>query len=250
MRLDIQSAVALRHRDQRAFGTARWIEGARVAFTTYGDIVAGERMEMRLELTGAYDTIWAEVLIQTVRPVGLGGPQLCTGDIVHIPETDRDKLDNWVEERSVSQVSLAGGEAVAPSTARTQTSSVSERGRTSIGDALRRSLEARSTGERLPRNRAAFELSRDGSLLSAAWTSWQALAQDWSQQLGQGVLRVDTALRCPPPGYELTVRLCLPDGQVLAVRGRVRGSDDNGMVLELDLPYAARRKLSRSSTWF
>ena len=43
------------------------------------------------------------------------------------------------------------------------------------------------------------------------------------------------------------VRLCLPEGQVLAVEARVMDTDTSGMLLALDLPPATRRKLNRAS---
>ncbi len=249
MRLDIQSAVALRHEGRRAFGTARWIEDQRLAFTTYGDVTVGQRLEMRLELTGAYDSVWAEVLIETARPIGVGGPQLCTGGIVYMPDEDRDKLEQWVEERSVSQLSLQAHkqDSVSRSAAasRTDAAQSGTRGRRSVSDALRSSLARKSS--KAPRAWAALQLSRDGSLLSAAWSTWQGLAADWTRQLSKNLLRVDTPLNTPPRGYALTVRLCLPDGQVLAVQAKVTDTDGAGMLLALDLSPATRRILNRAA---
>ncbi len=247
MRLDIQSAVALRHRGRRAFGTARWIEGQRLAFTTYGDVTVGDRLEMRLELTGAYDSVWAEVLIETARPIGVGGPQLCTGEIAYIPEDDRDRLELWVEERSVSQLSLQAHKAEDRDASQSAEadSAASKAGRKAVSAALRRSIQRKA--EVVPRSWAALQLSRDGTLLSAAWSTWQGLGADWSRQLSKSLLRVDTTLQTPPRGYALTVRLCLPDGQVLAVQGRVTDTDSAGMLLALDLSPDTRRRLNRAS---
>lgn len=248
MRLDIQSAVALRSKGRRAFGTARWIEGQRLGLTTYGDVTVGDRLEMRLELTGAYDSVWAEVMIETARPAGIGGPQLCTGDIVFIPDEDQDKLEQWVEERSVSQLSARGETASVGTVTDTPASGSvtgAARGRGAVSSALRKGLAR--TPAPVAATRAALSLSRDGATLSGTWQTWQDLAADWTRQLSKSLLRVDDAGPCPPRGCALTVRLCLPDGQILAVQGIVTDTDPGGMMVALDLPGASRRKLSRAS---
>lgn len=118
-------------------------------------------------------------------------------------------------------------------------------GREAVTAALRSRLGRK--GEPSPRSWASIQLSRDGSLLSAAWSTWQGLAADWTRQLSKDLFRVDSTLNTPPRCYGLPVRLCLPEGQVLAVEARVMDTDTSGMLLALDLPPATRRKLNRAS---
>jgi hypothetical protein len=97
-RVDIDSAVALRNRDRRVFGTASWLEGERIAFFSYGELLVGERLELRLELTHAYDSASAEVVVVEARRDG-GGPTIYVAELCFLPEVERRKLFHWAEER-------------------------------------------------------------------------------------------------------------------------------------------------------
>ncbi len=247
MRLEFQSAIALSQHGRRTYGTAHWIEGRKIAFSTYGAVSVGDRLEMMLELTGAYDSIWAEVVLVETTPSGVGGPLECVGDIAYIPDEDEDKLARWIDERSVSHLSHRGGLSsqvshVGELSLSTARRTAAKRGRESIRMALRGSLKRAETAH--PTSWAALELSRDGSTLSVTWGTWQGLAEDWNWQLSRGRLRVDTTKTCPPQGYGLTVRLCLPDGQILAIQAEVVSTDSTGMVLALTIPPTVLRQLN------
>ncbi len=65
MRQNIQANVALKTFRGLHFGTARWIQGDRIAFATDAEFNPGDRAELRMELSGMYSAVL--VILPTYR---------------------------------------------------------------------------------------------------------------------------------------------------------------------------------------
>jgi hypothetical protein len=91
-----------------------------------------------------------------------------------------------------------------------------------------------------PREEPLFTHSPEKSELTARWRAQASFARDFHDQLSQKRLDVSDVLGLPAEGAFINLRFELPDGQVLALRGRRVGE-----VLELDIPRPALQKLKR-----
>ncbi len=226
MRTEIQSAIALRCGESRVYGTTRWIEEDRVHFETHGMVQPGDRVELRLELAGAYDSVRAEGRVIDAERRSKGGPLCCTVVLGRLDRADAASLEVWVEERSVSQ-SLGSGTSA---------------GRERVSAALLSSLRRPD-----PTRRAGLEVSLDGEMVTVRWLRPTDLLRDWETSLVHGRLEGRLEGPRPPEGTWMTVRLVLPDGQVLAVRGRVEEARGPTFAVAFDLNQATAHKVRRAA---
>ena len=93
---------------------------------------------------------------------------------------------------------------------------------------------------RPPREEPLFTRSPEKGELNARWRAQASFARDYHDQLSQRRLDVSDVEGLPAEGTFTNLRFELPDGQVLALRGRRVGD-----VLELDIPRPALQKLKR-----
>ncbi|MBK9643690.1 MAG: hypothetical protein IPO67_00785 [Deltaproteobacteria bacterium] len=93
---------------------------------------------------------------------------------------------------------------------------------------------------RPPREEPLFTRSAEKGELQARWRAQASFARDYHDQLSQRRLDVSDVEGLPAEGAFTNLRFELPDGQVLALRGRRVGD-----VLELDIPRPALQKLKR-----
>lgn len=93
---------------------------------------------------------------------------------------------------------------------------------------------------RPPREEPLFSASPDKGELRARWRALAPFARDFHDQLSQRRLDVSDVPGLPAEGAFTNLRFELPDGQVIALRGRRVGD-----TLELDIPRPALQKLKR-----
>lgn len=91
-----------------------------------------------------------------------------------------------------------------------------------------------------PREEPLFTQSPDKGELRAKWRAQASFARDFHDQVSQRRLDVSEVEGLPAEGAFINLRFELPDGQVIALRGRRVGDE-----LELDIPRPALQKLRR-----
>jgi hypothetical protein len=266
MRLQCSSAVAMTRQGRRSYGTTRWIDGRRVSFSTHAAAEPGDQVELQLALDGTYDTVWAEVRVARTRRPALGGPLICDAELVYVPPVDRRRLDAWIADRSASvsahrararvvERALAGDSLVGDDSLHRGMSwhptSVAgsdgrrRMGRSAIGAALRASLKRRGVAVQAAAE-PAVELSRDGGLVTLSWQSWASFATSWENELSRGWIDVRTASAPRPSGFSATLRLRLPNGDVVPVQGEVVAVTRDGFSLAVDISPALRGRIGRA----
>lgn len=268
MRLHCSSAVAMTHRGRRSYGTTRWLDGRRVSFSTHAMVDPGDQVELQLALDGTYDTVWAEVRVACTRRPALGGPLICDAELVYVPAGDRRKLDAWITERSASVSahrerarvldralggdSLHGAEdslhgqswhptSVAGSDGRRRM------GRSAIGAALRASLKRRGAN-RQDATEPRVRISRDGGTVDLTWDTWACFATTWENELSRGWIDVRTDAAAPPSGFAPTLRLHLPNGEVVALLGEVVAVSRDSFSLAVDIGAPVRSRIGRAAS--
>jgi len=98
-------SVALKHRQGVAFGTAEWLDGDRIQFEAHARIAEKETVEMRMELRGEKDTVYALVEIGAISRRSGEIPRFI-GRIVSIQREDKDRLAVWIQETQAGGTSL------------------------------------------------------------------------------------------------------------------------------------------------
>jgi hypothetical protein len=97
MRQEFTASLAIKSANGMGFGTAYWMQGDRMAFTTQMEIEQDERIEVRMDLTGFNDSAMGQVLvIQTRREDS--GMLTCLGQIVEMPKEDFEMLNQWLDD--------------------------------------------------------------------------------------------------------------------------------------------------------
>ena len=74
---------------------------------------------------------------------------------------------------------------------------------------------------------------------------YAAFKASWLSEVKKKKLTVWTMADPPAPGARVTVTLHLPDGQVLALFGRLAERQLNHFSIKLDLPFVTKNKLKR-----
>jgi len=97
MRQEFTASLAIKSSNGMGFGTAYWMQGDRVAFTTEMEIEKGDRIEIRMELTGFNDSAMGQVLVIQTRQEN-SGLLTCLGQIMEMPEDDFEMLNQWLED--------------------------------------------------------------------------------------------------------------------------------------------------------
>ena len=79
------------------------------------------------------------------------------------------------------------------------------------------------------------------------WLEPQNLIRDWQTHLCNHALPLPMKLPHPKRGERITLRLKLPDGQVLALRSRVVGAAGRTVLCAIELSPGARHKLKKAA---
>lgn len=244
MRLQIAVGVRVTQRNLELSGSTSWLTAELLAFTLRGRALSRGPATLRLELAGTKHTVTASIRILTAELGGVAGRNLYTARIQDMGERDRERMLAWLEERSV------------PASRSTSRSVGTPGGRGRLGSALSRGLERGREGPPLPEPPPALEpeeelvlaptvnMAPDGSGMSVAWGNWRSVRASWDESLSDGTLRCYLNGRHPPRGYSLIVQLCLPDGSVHAVMGKIGPSDGPTLYVDLTLKESTRKALT------
>ncbi len=310
MRQNIQANVALKTFRGLHFGTARWIQGDRIAFATDAEFNPGDRAELRMELSGMYSAVLAEALVLRTYEIDEQGEFGCVAQIMDMPDSDSDRLNNWLAnlteggagaQPSAWLESILRHQRSKPAASEEETRSALNRidqrlgrsrgrsftatggqrvgGRQSIRDALKASFlendadtphespfvapaAASPSLQEVPAPAPTVSADTNGALegeqdgltwrytdekFTLQWAERAALAKSWKDGLKTGSIEI------PMTGSHLEIqqpmafRLTLPDGQVLALRGRVASVGAEGLTCSLNVPWGARVKLQSAS---
>ena len=96
MRQEFTASIAIKSGSVMGFGTAYWMQGDRIAFTTELELETDDRIEIRMELTGFNDSAMGEVLILQTREEE-SGILTCLGQITSMEKEDFEMLNQWLE---------------------------------------------------------------------------------------------------------------------------------------------------------
>jgi hypothetical protein len=319
MRQNIQANVALKTFSGLHFGTARWIQADRIAFATDAEFNPGDRAELRMELSGMYAAVLAEVLIVRTYEIDDKGEIGCVAQIMDMPEPDSDRLNNWLADLTEGGVgaqpsawleSILRQQRSGPTATEEETRSALNRidqrlgrsrsrsftatggqrvgGRQSIRDALKASFLENDTdspsetpsvapaaaptspmqSHPAPSLREvpppAPDVSSDsngasegeqngliwcytGEKFTVQWTERAAVARSWNDGLKTGSIEIPMTESHLEVQQPITFRFTLPDGQILALRGRVASVGTEGLTCSLNVPWGARVKLQSAS---
>ena len=162
MRQHIQASVALKTFSGMHFGTARWIQADRIAFATDATFAPGDRAEMRMELSGKYSAVLAELLVVRTYDIDENGELGCIAQIMDMPESDSERLNNWLSDLT------EGGVGAQPSAwlesmirhQRSTPAATPEETRSAL-DRINRRLE-RSKGYTGSQSRTGSQVGKDG----------------------------------------------------------------------------------------
>ena len=97
MRQEFTASIAIKSSNGMGFGTAYWMQGDRMAFTTEMELDKDERIEIRMELTGFNDSAMGEIQVIQTR-LEDSGMLTCLGQIVEMPQADFEMLNQWLDD--------------------------------------------------------------------------------------------------------------------------------------------------------
>lgn len=97
MRQEFTASLAIKSANGMGFGTAYWMQGDRMAFTTEMELEKDDRIEVRMELTGFNDSALGEILVIQTR-LEDSGMLTCLGQIIDMPKEDFEMLNQWLDD--------------------------------------------------------------------------------------------------------------------------------------------------------
>jgi hypothetical protein len=86
-----------------------------------------------------------------------------------------------------------------------------------------------------------------GEKVLLQWAERAALAKSWNDGLKTGTIQIPMTGSNVEVQQAMTFRLTLPDGQILALHGRVASVDEDGLTCSVNVPWGARVKLQSAS---
>ena len=96
MRQEFTASIAIKSGSVMGFGTAYWMQGDRIAFTTELELEVDDEIEVRMELTGFNDSAMGDVVILQTREEE-SGILTCMGQITSMQKEDFEMLNQWLE---------------------------------------------------------------------------------------------------------------------------------------------------------
>ena len=96
MRQEFTASIAIKSGSVMGFGTAYWMQGDRIAFTTELELERDDTIEIRMELTGFNDSAMGDVQILQTREED-SGILTCLGQITSMQKEDFEMLNQWLE---------------------------------------------------------------------------------------------------------------------------------------------------------
>lgn len=97
MRQEFTASIAIKSSNGMGFGTAYWMQGDRIAFTTEMELDKDDQIEIRMDLTGFNDSAMGEILLIETR-LEDGGMLTCLGQITKMPQADFEMLNQWLDD--------------------------------------------------------------------------------------------------------------------------------------------------------
>jgi hypothetical protein len=97
MRQEFTASLAIKSANGMGFGTAYWMQGDRMAFTTEMELEKDDRIEVRMELTGFNDSALGQILVIQTR-LEDSGMLTCLGQIIDMPKEDFEMLNQWLDD--------------------------------------------------------------------------------------------------------------------------------------------------------
>ncbi len=245
MRIRVACDLRVRQHGFKTTGYTQWVAGDLLAFYLSGKSFRRGPAEIKMKLHGTRYGIAAKVRILTVdRPRGTGD-YLYTARITEIADRHREQLDLWLEE-----LSRPSSARHAPVTSRSTESGTGRR--KSLGGALKHGLDKGRSGGKKETHKAArrgpvfppiFDVSPDAQTITVTWQDWASVGGSLDKGLADDKLEVPYRARHPPVGWDLTVRLRLPDRSTHAAMGRVVRSEGAFLYLALSLKDSTKAAL-------
>ena len=237
MRIPVRSDIALKDDEGMIrFGRTEWIEKNKIRLQADAQPMQGALCDLTMELGQGQARVAALVRVVGIEPLGRGQFQLdCR--IERMGERDRTRYAYFLHEqsRSVSGVRSA---------ASLRGSSTSAAGRHQGRDALKRGLKSglsRAKQAPAPTPEPPCATTRAVTL---TWTSPRVFRNDVETSLRKGTWLVRTA---PPRHPEVTLRLELPDGQVVSLPARVEEQSRQSWGLTFRLGLALKTKMRKAA---
>jgi hypothetical protein len=97
MRQEFTASLAIKSTNGMGFGTAYWMQGDRIAFTTEMELEQDDLIEVRMDLTGFNDSAMGNILVIQTRMED-NGLLTCLGQIVEMPKEDFEMLNQWLDD--------------------------------------------------------------------------------------------------------------------------------------------------------
>ena len=251
MRIPVRSDIALKDDEGMIrFGRTEWIEKNKIRLQADAQPMQGALCDLTMELGQGQARVAALVRVVGIEPLGRGQFQLdCR--IERMGERDRTRYAYFLHEqsRSVSGVRSA---------ASLRGSSTSAAGRHQGRDALKRGLKSglsRAKQAPAPTPEPPCATTRAGRnpavtvddatrAVTLTWTSPRVFRNDFETSLRKGTWLVRTA---PPRHPEVTLRLELPDGQVVSLPARVEEQSRQSWGLTFRLGLALKTKMRKAA---
>ena len=252
MRIPVRSDIALKDDEGMIrFGRTEWIEKNKIRLQADTEPMQGALCDLTMELGQGQARVAARVRVVAIEPAGRGQYQLdCR--IERMSERDRTRYSYFLHEqsRSVSGVRSA---------ASLRGSSTSRAGRHQGRDALKRGLKsgldkARTTPAADPaRPGGTHRAGRNPTVtvddvqrtVTLAWTSPRVFRNDFETSLRKGRWTVRTAA---PRHADVTLRLQLPDGQVVSLPARIDEQGRRSWALDFRLGLALKTKMRKAGS--
>jgi len=283
LKVPVHANVTIKnHEGVMTFGAVDWVEGQILQLKADGYLPQGTSCELRMDLTGTSETVYAEAHVVSVDSTSVEPSAVVR--LRRMGASDREKLRDWVEERS--QTSQLSGprdnrrtrdsqrtrnpqrahstqsnpgrhlDSVSNSVLRDRrddSSTVIGRrsGRESIRAALRRSVaerkQAQTVAPPVPSPSAAPpadpHIEIDSeSRVTVTWSTNEKLLDDINTQLRKGRL----ALPFTPGSPRFLLRMVLPDSQIFALPATAQPAD-RGCVAHFRIGLPLKQKLRRAA---
>ncbi len=235
MRTRVICDVSVRQSGFKADGWTQWVDRELVAFFLPGRPLRRGFADMRVKLHGTATSVVMKARILTVDKDTGVIDTLYSARITEMRQGHRDRWNAWFDELTT-----------APTSKPVETSSVvaaKAAGRTGLGGALKEGLDRARAAKSAPAGPVyppSYNLASDSSSLTVEWDGWASVAATWKAGLSGGKLEVPTRARHPPPGWDMMVRLNLPDGSRHVAAARLKVSQGNFMHLEVSLKDRTR----------
>ncbi|GEM_PF-3014224 len=243
MRLQVQTDVTVRPPDGRmVHGTLVWLDGQKLEAKLMDELKPHEVVDVRIDLRGLSGSVVTQALVVSVGEPNYADERTTRMLLEGLSAADEERLLDWAD--STSQGRAPRG-AVSWLDSRSVSEMRSGSGRSDLRKALREGISKQVASDpvwvRKPKTEGREVTVLDDEV-TVAWSDPARLRRDLKEGLKRGRLPVDAVVK-----PNITLRLKLPDGQVLAVPA-VSEQGPGGSTLNFRLALPLKQKLKRAST--